>query len=281
MPIQITCDRCRASYPVDDDLRGRRVRCRECDEPLVVEGPGAAPGEELPRLGTSAAVTDSPAGGTWAPEEDRDAGTMSAPPVRRKARRTALLVGALVLGLLGLCAAAWAWDLFGLRSRWSALPPPAVLGWDMPERIEDLAFGGALPPKEREAGKTLLVVEVQLPLRLLGRGWGWGDWSAELRGADLRLVTADGTAFPPIRITSLEPVGVPLPPWPPGFGNLDSWIPGSGAVRTHGPQPAPERFKAKAAFVVPRASVQSGGFRVEYRGALSEPARPRGAPGRT
>jgi predicted Zn finger-like uncharacterized protein len=294
MPIQITCGHCRASYPVDDDLRGRRVRCRECDEPLLVDGPSAAPGPEGPRLDTSEAVTSPSAlprsgaggallapaaGGPFPPEEDPTAAGAGRP--FRKARRTALLVGGLLLGLLGLFAGAWAWDLFDLRSRLAPAPPPAVLSWTMPERLEDLAFGGALPAKEREAGKTLLVVEVQLPRQLLGGGWGWGEWSAEFRGADLRLVTPDGQTFPPIRITALDPVGVPLPPWPPGFGNLDSWIPGSGACRTHGERPAPERFKAKAAFVVPRVSVQAGGFRVEYKGVPSAPVPPGGGPGRT
>ncbi len=103
----------------------------------------------------------------------------------------------MVLGLIGLLAGAWAWDLFDLRSRWAPMSPPAVLSWNMPERIDDFAFGGALPVKEREAGKTLLVVEVQLPRRLLDGGSGWNEWSAEFRGPNLTLVTSDGRVFPP------------------------------------------------------------------------------------
>src|SRR5205085_1424233 len=118
-------------------------------------------------------------------------------------RRAALLVGALALALVGLLAAAWWWDLFGLRSRWAPPPPPAVLRWDMPDRIEDPAFGGTLPAREREAGKALLVVEVQLSRRLLDGGFGWQNWSATFQGADLRLVTADGRVTPPMLVTAI------------------------------------------------------------------------------
>src|SRR5258705_474382 len=38
MPIPITCPHCGASYSVADDLLGRKMLCRECDQSLVVEG---------------------------------------------------------------------------------------------------------------------------------------------------------------------------------------------------------------------------------------------------
>jgi hypothetical protein len=185
------------------------------------------------------------------------------PPGRppRKSRRTALLVGITALGLIGLLAGAWAWDLFGLRSRWAPPTPPAVLSWHMPDRIDDLAFGGTLPAKEREAGKTLLVVEVQLPRQLLDGRSGWLEWSVAFHGADLSLVTPDGQASPPLLVTAIDPVGgPPVPSWPPGFGNQDRWIPGSGSARVRGQRPAPERFKVKAAFVVLQSSVRAGGL---------------------
>ena len=288
MPIRITCGRCHTSYPVDDDLHGKRVRCRECDEPVVVEGPFAATSEEAGRLDTTEAgdgqtgillpslgqhptaaadlVSKLP-GELDGPCPDLAVGR---PP--RKILRTTLMVGIMGLGLIGLLAGAWAWDLFDLRSRWAPPSPPTVLSWNMPERIDDPVFGGALPVKERQAGKTLLVVEVQLPRRLLDGGSGWQEWSAEFRGTDLSLVTSDGQVSPPLLVAINVPVdGLSPPVWPPEFGNLDSWIPGSGSARSRGQRPAPERFKVKAAFVVLRASVHAGGFRVQYKGVLSAP----------
>jgi predicted Zn finger-like uncharacterized protein len=46
MSILLTCPRCHSAYEVDDDLRGRKVRCRECDEPVRV-GPEPAETEHL------------------------------------------------------------------------------------------------------------------------------------------------------------------------------------------------------------------------------------------
>jgi predicted Zn finger-like uncharacterized protein len=287
MPIRITCGRCHTSYPVDDDLHGRRVRCRECDEAVLVDGPFAATSEEaadrqagilLPSGGqppTAAAEFGSKLPGEReGPGADPPAGR---PP--RKLLRATLLVGIVVLGLIGLLAGAWAWDLFDLRSRWAPPSPPTVLSWNMPDRIEDPVFGGELPEKEWKARKTLLVVEVQLARRLLDGGSGWQEWSAEFRGDHLRLVTSDGQTSSPILITSMDPVDGPPPPaWPPGFGSREMWIPGSGSVRTRGQRPAPEHFKAKAAFVVPRSSVEDGGFRVQYKGVLSAPVPQSGTP---
>ncbi len=36
MSLRITCPGCKASYPVDDELRGKKVRCKKCDEPVTV-----------------------------------------------------------------------------------------------------------------------------------------------------------------------------------------------------------------------------------------------------
>jgi hypothetical protein len=38
MPIRITCPSCKAAYPIANELRGKRIRCRECDRPLVIPG---------------------------------------------------------------------------------------------------------------------------------------------------------------------------------------------------------------------------------------------------
>src|SRR5436305_14911538 len=60
MPIRITCPRCGVAYPVEDDLRGRTVRCRDCEEPVLVEGPFEAASEPTPGLDNSGAAGLSP-----------------------------------------------------------------------------------------------------------------------------------------------------------------------------------------------------------------------------
>ncbi len=293
MPIQITCGRCHTSYPVDDDLHGRRVRCRECDEAVVVEGPFAATSEEASRLDPAEAadrqagillssVGQHPiaAGEVVSNVPVEVEGPGAAPPAGRSLRkppRTTLFVGIMVLGLMGLLAGAWAWGLFDPWSGWAPPSPPSVLTWKMLERIGDFRFAHELPVKERQAGKILLVVEVRLPRRLLDSGWWWEEWSAEFRGTDLRLETSDAQTFPPILVTPIDAVEGPALARPPGW---DTWIPGSQSVQSggHGPGPAPEHFTAKAAFVVLRSSVHAGGFRVRYKGILSAPVPQSGTP---
>src|SRR5205085_4289230 len=38
MAIRVTCPACHSSYSVADDLRGKKLHCRECEEPVVVSG---------------------------------------------------------------------------------------------------------------------------------------------------------------------------------------------------------------------------------------------------
>ena len=44
MPIRTTCPNCRAAYTLADDLAGKKVRCKNCDEVIAVRG--AAPARE-------------------------------------------------------------------------------------------------------------------------------------------------------------------------------------------------------------------------------------------
>jgi S1-C subfamily serine protease len=36
MSVRVTCPACRASYSVGDEIRGKTIRCRECDQPLPI-----------------------------------------------------------------------------------------------------------------------------------------------------------------------------------------------------------------------------------------------------
>jgi predicted Zn finger-like uncharacterized protein len=42
MGLRITCKSCKASYVVEDGLRGKKILCNECGEPIVVGG-GTSP----------------------------------------------------------------------------------------------------------------------------------------------------------------------------------------------------------------------------------------------
>jgi predicted Zn finger-like uncharacterized protein len=56
MPVRITCPACDASYAVDNELRGRRIRCRECGKPVSVPAAKAAMTEVV----EATAITEEP-----------------------------------------------------------------------------------------------------------------------------------------------------------------------------------------------------------------------------
>ena len=39
MPINVTCAGCSKDYLVKDELGGKKIRCKECDEAISVPGP--------------------------------------------------------------------------------------------------------------------------------------------------------------------------------------------------------------------------------------------------
>ena len=41
MPVRITCPTCNSSYAIDDNLRGKRIVCRQCSKPMQIPGPSA------------------------------------------------------------------------------------------------------------------------------------------------------------------------------------------------------------------------------------------------
>ncbi|MBV9126137.1 MAG: hypothetical protein JO112_22535 [Planctomycetes bacterium] len=50
MSIQAACPHCGTAFNLNDALRGKKVRCRECHEPFVVGGPAAATAAEPEEL---------------------------------------------------------------------------------------------------------------------------------------------------------------------------------------------------------------------------------------
>ena len=46
MPIAITCPSCEASYKLADNMRGKKVICRECKSSIIVTSGGTAKRDE-------------------------------------------------------------------------------------------------------------------------------------------------------------------------------------------------------------------------------------------
>ena len=66
MPIRINCPSCKTPNTVDDDKRGRKVRCRKCQEPIAVpaakkKDPDETAVQEKTKLKAKAAVARSKA----------------------------------------------------------------------------------------------------------------------------------------------------------------------------------------------------------------------------
>src|SRR5579871_5621481 len=110
MPIRVVCPNCQTSNSVADEQRGKKVRCRECDEPIRVpdddeEGVFDAKGKSVPpsRRGRSS------------DDEDEDT-----PRPAKKGKGGCLLVALLVGGgvaVLGFVAVVLAVVLFFVLGR--------------------------------------------------------------------------------------------------------------------------------------------------------------------
>ena len=86
MAIRITCPSCEATYTVDDSLRGKKIRCKKCEEVFAVQpsGGGAARDEEdraRPDRRVAAKPVPKPAPARRPRDEDEDEA-----PARKPAR---------------------------------------------------------------------------------------------------------------------------------------------------------------------------------------------------
>ena len=103
MPIQAKCPGCGAVYTLVDDQRGKRVRCRKCDDTFVVgtaiKAQAPAPPPPPPRRDS---VRLSPAAAPVARRRFRDEEDEDTPPDRkeRKSSNVPWIVGGALAGLL-------------------------------------------------------------------------------------------------------------------------------------------------------------------------------------
>jgi predicted Zn finger-like uncharacterized protein len=89
MPVHVTCPNCSASQNVDEEKRGKKVRCRKCDEliPVPLKGKAAAR-EEEDDIEEVVPVKKKPAK-TAAPDDDEIEVVEEAPVKKKPARASA------------------------------------------------------------------------------------------------------------------------------------------------------------------------------------------------
>lgn len=132
MAISTVCPACNANYQLADTMRGKRVRCKSCEEIFVVRGKTPAPDrdEDEERM----QVSPRPAKRVARDEEEED---MGRPPMRRRPRKkpgntaavplliaACIVLGVLVLGVGGV--AVWAWARSRQPQAASVSPPTQV-----------------------------------------------------------------------------------------------------------------------------------------------------------
>jgi predicted Zn finger-like uncharacterized protein len=110
MPIRVTCPSCEASYSVDDALRGKKVRCRDCGETVAV---GASSSKDSRSTGgkkeegiSSRPMSRSGAGSSRSDRDDRDDDDRPRrkAPAKKSSMLLPLLLGGGAVAGLGLFA---------------------------------------------------------------------------------------------------------------------------------------------------------------------------------
>jgi predicted Zn finger-like uncharacterized protein len=158
MSIRITCPSCQASYHVDDDLRGKRIRCSTCEEPVSVPD-RKTESRIADRKGKTAPVSRGSADDCRASGRDREAPRTASKKGSGGLLLVLLLGGGALLVLLAVGAGALilgGWFIFG-----TSIPVPkdgaqiAVAEPDAVKRQENPAGDVKQPLPEKIADATL------------------------------------------------------------------------------------------------------------------------------
>src|SRR5262245_39899661 len=107
MAVSVTCPGCRTSYPVTDDLLGKKIRCKKCQETFTASADrnGAArAGDERIQTRPAARRDDGPA----APRS----GSKPAPAAKSANHRTLVTLAAVAGALLAGMGAVTVWAVF-------------------------------------------------------------------------------------------------------------------------------------------------------------------------
>lgn len=134
MSIRITCPDCRTTYAIADELHGRKVRCRDCGRPIVVDE-CLAVGEDLAVVevvdGTATLQQEPRPRVTRASEREAEKGPRDLNVRKRGWGRWRIVLGASFLALLTatVLGGPWWFDWFGVNflvadhAGWPTLPP--------------------------------------------------------------------------------------------------------------------------------------------------------------
>jgi S1-C subfamily serine protease len=164
MAVRITCPSCKVSYPVDDEVRGKRILCIHCDRPLQVPAASAkaaaptAPVKAAPPAPPAPKHAVQPARAKPAPRPVTAAEDEDEPRVRRAAPPKGgisplIFVGCgvvvllvLVGGAVAVVGGAWLWG----RSSDSVAKAPATTDGRGPG--DKKGDAGGPPDKKADAG---------------------------------------------------------------------------------------------------------------------------------
>jgi HEAT repeat protein len=104
MPLRITCPSCRSSYTVGDEMRGKRILCRECDRPMMVPAGRSGGGGGEQRF-TERPARPAPARGPSRLRDDRYDDDDDDSPRSRKEQGVGLWIaagGMFVIAVIGV-----------------------------------------------------------------------------------------------------------------------------------------------------------------------------------
>jgi S1-C subfamily serine protease len=140
MAIRVTCPACDALHTVDDDKRGKKIRCRKCDEPISV------PASSKKKRDDEAVQTERKIKVSASSRHDDDA---AAPTPKKSSGKSALpmivlLGGIVAIALLVIVPMASIGGYFLLR-RNADEPPPLVENDAQKNNVPNPDAGKALP----------------------------------------------------------------------------------------------------------------------------------------
>jgi predicted Zn finger-like uncharacterized protein len=102
MPIRTTCPHCQTVYTLADNLAGKKVRCKNCDEVIAVRGAAARDTEERIQEGPGRGVPARSVREEEPARPRRRSRDGEPPRPRKRSGMSGVLVIGLVVGILGL-----------------------------------------------------------------------------------------------------------------------------------------------------------------------------------
>jgi hypothetical protein len=139
---------------------------------------------------------------------------------------------------------------------------PKITRWGPADQVPNALFGRLLlKPNALAEGKTVLIVEVDLPASLVDYGTSWwsNHFSIRIDARELKLLRPDGSLMDPVLCMSRFPFQ------PPGW--MENYDP-AGVIAPTGTSPEVfESFTLRVVFVALQKDVDEGVLQLKYRDA--------------